>query len=55
MKPLDFHPDAAEEVRAVAEHYLAIRADLGVDFRADLTAALRRIRENPLADAVESR
>ena len=54
MKPLDFHPDAAEEVRAVAEHYLAIRAELGVDFRAELAAALRRIRENPLAYAVES-
>jgi hypothetical protein len=49
MKPLDFHPDAADEARDVAAHYLEIRAELGVDFQRELDAALARIQDNPLA------
>jgi len=39
MKPMDFHPDAAEEAREVAAHYVAIRAELGAGFQAELDAA----------------
>lgn len=28
MKPIEFHPDAAEEAREVAAHYEAIRVGL---------------------------
>ena len=54
MKPIDFHPDAAEEARAAAVSYEGIRAGLGADFRVELAAALARIRQNPAAYAVES-
>jgi hypothetical protein len=39
MKPVEFHPDAAEEARETAAHYEGIRAGLGADFRAQLDAA----------------
>jgi plasmid stabilization system protein ParE len=55
MKPVKFHPDAAEEARAAAAHYEGIRAGLGVDYQAELAAALARIRDNPLLYAVESK
>jgi hypothetical protein len=47
MKPLNFHPDAAEEAREVAAHYAAIRAELGTGFQVELDAALARIQDNP--------
>ena len=43
-----------EEARETAAHYEAIRAGLGADFRAELDAALARIRNNPLLYAAES-
>jgi hypothetical protein len=55
MKPVDFHPDAAEEAGETAAHYEGIRAWLGADFRAELDAALARIGNNPLIYAAESR
>ena len=53
MKPIRFHPDAADEARAAAAHYEASRAGLGADFKTELAAALARIRENPLLYASE--
>ncbi len=55
MKPVEFHPDAAEEARAAAAHYEGLRAGLGADFQAELDAALARIRANPQLYAVESK
>ena len=54
MKPIEFHPDAAEEAREAAAHYEAIRDELGADFRTELEAALACIRDNPLLYAAES-
>jgi hypothetical protein len=54
MKPVEFHPEAAEEARAAAAHFEGIRAGFGADFQADLEAALTRIRDNPLLYAPES-
>ena len=54
MKPVEFHPDAAEDARAAAGDYEDKRAGLGDDFRAELSAALARVRDNPLLYAVES-
>ena len=55
MKPVEFHPDAAEEAREAAAHYESIRAGFGADFQAAFEgAALTRIRDNPLLYAVES-
>jgi hypothetical protein len=47
MKPVEFHPDAAEEVRAAAAHYEGFRPGFGADFQAELDAAVNRIRDNP--------
>jgi hypothetical protein len=54
MKPLNFHPDAAEEAREVAAHYGGIRTELGTEFQAELDAALARIQDNPLMYAAEA-
>jgi len=54
VKPVDFHPDAAQEARAAAAHLEGLRAGLGDDFRAELDAALARIQQNPQLYAVES-
>jgi toxin ParE1/3/4 len=54
MKPAEFHPDAAEETREAAAHYEKVRAELGADFKAELGAALARIRNNPRLYAAES-
>jgi hypothetical protein len=54
VKPVDFHPDAADEARREAERYESIRPGLGADFRAELDAALARIRSNPHMYAAES-
>lgn len=54
MKPIDFHPDAAQEAQGAANCYEGIRAGLGADFRAALDAALSRIRQNPAAYAQEA-
>ena len=54
MKPIVFHPDAAEEAREAAAHYEAIRVELGAGFKAELEAALARISDNPLLYAAES-
>jgi hypothetical protein len=42
MKPIEFHPDAAEEAHEAAAHYEGIRAGLGADFQTELDAALAR-------------
>src|SRR5262245_18562187 len=54
MKPVEFHPDAAEEAREAAAHYEDIRAGLGADLQVALAEALARIRDNPLLYAAES-
>ena len=54
MKPLDFHPDAAQEARGAGAHYEGLRAGLGDDFKAELDAALNRIQQNPQMYAAES-
>jgi plasmid stabilization system protein ParE len=54
VKPLDFHPDAAEEARDAVDYYESARTGLGDDFRAELSAALARIQQDPQRHAVES-
>jgi plasmid stabilization system protein ParE len=54
MKPIEFHPDAAEEARDAVAYYEAKRTGLGDDFRAELEAALVRIQQSPQTYAVES-
>ncbi len=54
MKPVEFHPDAADEACEVAAHYEGVRAGLGTDFQAELDEALARIRDNPQLYAAES-
>ena len=54
MKPIDFHADAAQEARDAAARYEGLRAGLGLDFRAELEAALVRIKQNPQLYAAES-
>lgn len=53
MKPIDFHPNAAQEARDAAARYEGLRAGLGDDFRAELEAALVRVRQNPQLYAAE--
>ena len=54
MKPFAFHPDAAQEARDSAARYEGLRAGFGDDFRAELEAALARIRQNSQLYAAES-
>lgn len=54
MKPIEFHPDAAEEAREAAAHLEGVQAGFGANFQADLDAVLARIRANPLLCAAES-
>jgi len=53
VKPIVFHPDAAQEANDAVDHYDAIRPALGDDFRAELDAALARIQQNPQLYAAE--
>jgi ParE toxin of type II toxin-antitoxin system, parDE len=53
VKPIDFHPDAADEAREAADRYEAIQPGLGSDFRVELDAALARVRSNPQLYAAE--
>lgn len=55
MKPVEFHPDAAVEANEAVDYYDGLRSGLGEDFRAELQAALTRIRRNPQLYAIESR
>ena len=54
MKRINFHPDAAQEARDAAARYEMLQPGLGSDFRAELRAALTRIRQNPQIYAAES-
>jgi hypothetical protein len=54
MKPVTFHPGAAEEASDAAALYEDIRPGLGQDFRGELGAALVRNQLNPQLYAVES-
>jgi len=54
MKPVEFHPDAAEEARDAVAYYEAKRPGLGDDFRAELEAALVLIQQSPQMYAIES-
>jgi hypothetical protein len=54
VKPIVFHPDAAQEAGDAADYYEGLRAGLGDDFRAELDAALARIRQDPQLYAAES-
>lgn len=54
MKPVEFHPDAADEACQAAAHYEGARSGLGADFQCELDAALARIRDNPLLYAAET-
>lgn len=53
MKPIDFHPDAAQEANDAVDYYDGLRPGLGDDFRMELDAALARIQQNPQLYAVE--
>jgi hypothetical protein len=54
VKPVVFHPDAAQEARDAVDYYEAARAGLGDDFQLELDAALSRIQQNPQQYAAES-
>jgi hypothetical protein len=54
VKPIVFHPDAAQEARDAADYYDGLRPGLGDDFRTELAAALNRIQQNPQLYAAES-
>lgn len=47
MKPVVFHPDAAQEARDAEDYYETLRTGLGADFRADVEARLTDIQANP--------
>lgn len=51
MKPVIVHPEAEAEFRAAVGHYDEQRAGLGGEFRAEVEAAVERIRGNPSAFA----
>ena len=53
MKPIVLHECAEAELREALEYYEGQRAGLGGEFRRDFEAALGRVRENPLAYAIE--
>ncbi len=36
MKPIDFHPDAAQEANDAVDYYDGLRPGLGDDFRVEL-------------------
>jgi hypothetical protein len=54
VKPIDFHPDAAQEANDAVDYYDGLRSGLGDDFRAELNAALARIQQNPQLYPAES-
>jgi plasmid stabilization system protein ParE len=54
MKPVEFHPGAADDAHEAAAWYEDVRPGLGAEFHDDLEAALQRIRDNPLLYAAES-
>ncbi len=54
MKPVEFHPDAAQDAQDAVAYYEGLRAGLGDDFRAELEAALARVQQNPQLYAAES-
>jgi hypothetical protein len=54
VKPVDFHPDAAEEAQQAAARYEGIRPGLGYEFRDELQSALASFRDNSLLYAAES-
>jgi hypothetical protein len=54
VKPVAFHPGAAQEAHDAAARYESLRVGLGDDFRAELAAALTRIQQNPQLYAAES-
>ncbi len=54
MKPIDFHPDAAQEASDAVDYYDWLRSGLGGHFRSELEAALARIQQNPQLYAVGS-
>jgi toxin ParE1/3/4 len=49
MKPVVFHPEAEDELRAGIAYYDGQRAGLGADFRAEVEAATIRIGQTPQA------
>jgi toxin ParE1/3/4 len=53
MKPAFFHENAEAELRKALEDYELQRPGLDGEFRREIEAALKRVRENPLAYAAE--
>jgi plasmid stabilization system protein ParE len=53
VKPIDFHPDAAQEARDAAAWYDERREGLSADFRRALMKALVRIQLNPSVYAAD--
>jgi plasmid stabilization system protein ParE len=49
VKPALFHSEARAEVREAAAYYAGKRRGLGKEFRAEVEAAVERIRKNPKA------
>src|SRR5262249_36173532 len=54
VKPIEFHPDAADEVRDTVAYYERLRAGLGDDFQDELKARLASIQSNPQLYGIES-
>jgi|SRR5436190_12260022 len=54
VKPIEFHPDAAEEAREARDYYEGLQAGLGNDFAAEVDSALDRVQENQQLYAAES-
>jgi toxin ParE1/3/4 len=53
MKPFVLHECAEAELREALKYYEEQRTGLGGEFRREFEAALERVRENPLAYAIE--
>jgi toxin ParE1/3/4 len=48
MKPAIFHPEAEAEFRGAIAYYEGQREGLGGEYRAEIEAAVGRIRRNPI-------
>jgi plasmid stabilization system protein ParE len=53
VKPIIFDPAAAQEARDAARWYEQEKEGLGIEFQAELRAALARIQDNPQLYAAE--
>jgi len=47
LKPVDFHPDAAQEANDAVDYYDMLRPGLGDDFRTELAAIVQLVVAEP--------